>query len=89
MMNELIIILVGVILAFVVWTICSMHLYKREQRRANILQEQLEIRRHIERGEQVDKILWKYHNVTYLNNAYNIKVKNIQKKQKTLQGGQK
>lgn len=88
MINELIIILFGTILAFGVFVICSMHLYKREQRRANILQEQLEIRRCIERGEQADKILWKYHNVTYLNNVYNIKAKNIQKKHKTLQGGQ-
>lgn len=88
MINELIIILFGVILAFVAFAVCLIHLYKREQRRANILQEQLEIRRKIERGEQVDKILWKYHNVTYLNNAYNVKVKNIQKKHRTLKGGQ-
>ena len=47
-----------------------------------------EIRRQIERGEQADKVLWKYHNVTYLNNTYNVKVKNVQKKHKTLQGGQ-
>lgn len=88
MINELIIILFGIILAFCVFVICSMHLYKREQRRADILQEQLEIRRQIERGEQADKVLWKYHNVTYLNNTYNVKVKNVQKKHKTLQGGQ-
>lgn len=88
MINELVIILFGTILAFGVFVVCSMHLYKREQRRANILQEQLDIRRQIERGEQVDKILWKYHNVIYLNNAYNVKVKSIQKKHKTLQGGQ-
>lgn len=88
MINELITILFGTILAFGVFVICSMHLYKREQRRANILQEQLEIRRQIERGEQVDKILWKYHDVTYLNNAYNVKAKGIQKEHETLQGGQ-
>jgi len=88
MINELIIILFGIILAFIAFAVCLVHLYKREQRRADILQEQLEIRRCIERGEQVDKILWKYHNVTYLNNAYNIKVKNIQKQHRTLQGGQ-
>lgn len=88
MISELVIILFGTILAFGVFVICSMHLYKREQRRANILQEQLEIRRQIEKGEQVDKILWKYHDVTYLNNAYNVKVKSIQKEHKTLQGGQ-
>lgn len=88
MINELVIILFGTILAFGAFVVCLMHLYKREQRRANILQEQLEIRRQIERGEQADKILWKYHNVTYLNNAYNVKVKSIQKKHKTLQGGQ-
>lgn len=87
-MNELVIVLCGVILAFVVWTVCLIHLYKREQRRADILQEQLEIRRQIERGEQADKVLWKYHNVTYLNNAYNVKVKNMQTQHKTLKGGQ-
>ena len=88
MINELIIILFGTILAFIAFAVCLVHLYKREQRRADILQEQLEIRRQIERGEQADKILWKYHNVTYLNNAYNVKVKNIQKRHRTLQGGQ-
>ena len=88
MTGELMIVLFGIILAFCAFVACLMHLYKREQRRANILQEQLEIRRYIERGEQADKVLWKYHDVTYLNNAYSVKVKNIQKEHKILQGGQ-
>lgn len=62
-------------------------LYEKQQRRANILQEQLDIRRYIEKGNRADKILWDYHDVTYLNNSYNIKVKNIQKQHKTLKGG--
>lgn len=89
MISKVVIILFGTILAFCAFVVCLVHLYKREQRRANILQEQLEIRRQIERGEQVDKILWKYHDVTYLNNAYNVKAKGIQKEHETLQGGQK
>ena len=88
MTSELMVILFGIILAFCAFIACLMHLYKREQRRANILQEQLEIRSYIERGEQADKVLWKYHDVTYLNNAYSVKVKNIQKEHKILQGGQ-
>lgn len=88
MMSELMVVLFGTILAFCAFVACLMHLYKREQRRANILQEQLEIRRYIERGEQADKVLWEYHDVTYLNNAYSVKVKNIQEEHKILQGGQ-
>ena len=88
MTSELMVVLFGIILAFCAFVACLMHLYKREQRRANILQEQLEIRRYIERGEQADKVLWKYHDVTYLNNAYSVKVKNAQKEHKILQGGQ-
>lgn len=87
MISKVVIILFGIILAFCAFVVCLVHLYKREQRRANILQEQLEIRRQIERGEQVDKILWKYHDVTYLNNAYSVKVKNAQEEHKTLHGG--
>lgn len=62
-------------------------LYEKQQKRANILQEQLDIRRYIEKGNRADKILWDYHDVTYLNNSYNIKVKNIQKQHKILKGG--
>lgn len=86
MISELVVVLFGTILAFCAFVVCLMHLYKREQRRANILQEQLEIRKQIERGEQADKILWKYHDVTYLNNAYSVKVKSVQKEHKTLHG---
>lgn len=88
MTGELMVVLFGVILAFCAFVACLMHLYKREQRRANILQERLEIRRYIERGEQADKVLWEYHDVTYLNNAYSVKVKNAQEEHKILQGGQ-
>lgn len=89
MINELQIIFIGMALAFVACTICLRRLYKKEQLRANILQEQLTIRREIERGNRPDKILWNYHDVTYLNNSYNVKVKNVQTQHKSLKGGTK
>lgn len=88
MISEQIIILVGIILAFCVWTICLAHLYKKEHKRANILQEQLEIRRQIEKGNRADKILWDYHDVTYLNNSYNVKCRSAKTQHKSLKGGQ-
>ena len=89
MINELQIIFIGIALAFIVWTIYLRRLYKKEQLRANILQEQLTIRREIERGNRPDKILWDYHDVTYLNNSYNVKVKNVKTQHKSLKGGAK
>lgn len=86
-MNEVHMIFIGMALAFVVWTICLGLLYRRAQLRANILQEQLDIRRYIEKGNRADKILWDYHDVTYLNNTYNIKIKNMKTEHKTLKGG--
>lgn len=89
MINELQIIFIGIVLVFVALTIYLRRLYKKEQLRANILQEQLTIRREIERGNRPDKILWDYHDVTYLNNSYNIKVKNAKTQHKSLKGGAK
>lgn len=86
MINELQIIFVGIILIFFSWTICLRHLYKKECLRANILQEQLDIRRQIERGNRPDKILWNYHDVVYLNNGYNVRVKNTQTQHTNLKG---
>lgn len=80
MITKLVIMFFGIILAFIVWTVCLMRLYHREQLRANILQEQLDIKRQIERGNRADKIVWKYHNVAYLNNTYNIRVKNLRQR---------
>lgn len=89
MINKLQIIFIGIALAFIIWTIYLRRLYKKEQLRANILQEQLTIRREIERGNRPDKILWDYHDVTYLNNSYNVKVKNVKTQHKSLKGGAK
>ena len=86
MINELQVIFIGMALVFVIWTICLGHLYKKEQLRANILQEQLTIRREIERGNRPDKILWDYHDVTYLNNSYNVKFRNAKTQHKSLKG---
>lgn len=86
MINELQVIFIGIVLIFSTWLICLWHLYKKERLRANILQEQLDIRRQIEKGNRPDKILWSYHDVTYLNNSYNIKVKNMQVQHKNLRG---
>lgn len=85
MISKIVIMLAGIILALVLWILLILRLYKKQELRANILQEQLDIRRQIERGNRADKILWEYHNVTYLNNTYNIKVKNITHKNKSLQ----
>ena len=77
--------LAGIILVLALWILLILRLYKKQELRANILQEQLDIRRQIERGNRADKILWEYHNVTYLDNTYNIKVKNITHENKSLQ----
>lgn len=87
MESEIICLVFGLILAFCVGIICLVHMYRKERFRANLLQEQLDIRRQIERGVRVDKILWDYHDVMYLNNTYNIKVKNSERKRRTLKGG--
>lgn len=87
MINNIQLLLVAIILILSATTnIYLALLYERQQKRANILQEQLDIRRYIEKGNRADKILWDYHDVTYLNNSYNIKVKNVQKQHKTLKG---
>lgn len=82
-------ILICLLIIMWMWTIYLIKLYTVEHRKANILQEQLEIRRQLERGVKIDEMIWKYHNVTYINNAYNIKAKNLQRKQRTLHGGNK
>lgn len=88
MINTIQLLLVAIILILSATTnIYLALLYEKQHKRANILQEQLDIRKCIEKGNRPDKILWDYHNVTYLNNSYNIKVKNIQKQHKTLKGG--
>lgn len=78
---------IGMILILIIWTMYLIHLYQKEKLRADILQEQLDIRRQIERGNRADKIIWKYHNVAYLNHNYNIKLKNLKNKQTSLNGG--
>lgn len=85
MIDKIMIMFTGIILVLALWVLLILRLYKKQELRANILQEQLDIRRQIERGNRADKILWEYHNVTYLNNTYNIKVKNITHKNKSLQ----
>ena len=80
MTSEMIFIICATILAFCVWSICLIHMYRKEHKRANILQEYIDIKRQIERGNRADKIFWKYYNVTYLNNTYNIKSKNTKQK---------
>lgn len=85
MISKIVIMLAGIILVLALWILLILRLYKKQELRANILQEQLDIRRQIERGNRADKILWEYHNVTYLDNTYNIKVKNITHKNKSLQ----
>lgn len=88
MINDIQLLIVAIILILSAATNMYLALlYEKQQKRANILQEQLDIRRYIEKGNRADKILWDYHDVTYLNNSYNIKVKNIQKQHKTLKGG--
>ena len=86
MINELQVIFIGIVLIFIAWLICLGHLYRRERLRANILQEQLTIRKEIERGNRPDKILWDYHDVTYLNNSYNVKFRNAKTQHKSLKG---
>lgn len=85
MISKIVIMLAGIILVLALWILLILRLYKKQELRANILQEQLDIRRQIERGNRADKILWEYHNVTYLDNTYNIKVKNITHENKSLQ----
>ena len=80
MINEMICIIFAIILAFFVWSVFLIHLYRKEHKRANIFQEYIEIKRQIERGNRADKIFWEYYDVTYLNDSYNIKIKNMKQK---------
>ena len=82
MTSEMICIIFAIILVFFVWSVFLIHLYRKEHKRANIFQEYIEIKRQIERGNRADKIFWEYYDVTYLDNSYNIKIKNL--KQKTV-----
>ena len=88
MIDNLTIMLSGIILVLAFWIMFILRLYKKQEFRANLLQEQLDIKRQIERGNIADKMLWKYHNVTYLDHIYNIKVKNLQTKPKRLVRGE-
>ena len=89
MTSETIFIIIATILAFIVWSICLIHMYRKEHKRAEMLQEYIEIKRQIERGNKADKILWQYYDVTYLNNGYHIILKGVKPELKTLEGGQK
>ena len=85
MTSEMICIIFATILAFSVLSICLIHLYRREHKRANIFEEYIEIKRQIEKGNRADKIFWKYYDVTYLNDTYNIKIKNLKQKRASLE----
>lgn len=75
MIGEIQIIFVGTVLALVMWTICLIHLYRKERLRAETFREYIDIKRCIEQGKRADKILWNYYDVAYLNDSYNIKLK--------------
>ena len=89
MTSETIFIIVAAILAFIAWSICLIHMYQKEHKRAEMLQEYIEIKKQIEKGNKADKILWQYYDVTYLNDAYHIIIKGMKPELKTLNGGQK
>ena len=89
MTSETIFIITAIILIFIVWSICLIHMYKKEHKRAEMLQEYIEIKKQIERGNKADKILWQYYDVTYLNGGYHIIIKGMKPELKTLEGGQK
>lgn len=89
MISETIFIITAIILVFIVCSIYLIQMYKKEHRRAEMLQEYIEIKKQIERGDKADKILWQYYDVTYLNGGYHIVIKGMKPELKTLEGGQK
>ena len=89
MINELALLMIAVILAFCVIIGYMVHIYRFQKRRADGLQEYITIKRWIRNGRSPDTTVWKYYDVTRIDDGYRITLKNYKRQQRTLTPGGK